>query len=251
MPLTLQEWHNRYMIQAQWTKTLRLYFFDLLQSLPSGRILEIGCGTGALLPDLGALSPAEVHGADISLERLRLAQASSPESLLTAADALQLPYQAGCFEICLAHYFLLWVADPERALQELKRVTRSGGYLVCFAEPDYGGRLDFPLEFASLRDHQVQALSRAGADPFLGRKLKHLFQSLGLAEVQSGVYDGSWNRQPTPAELESEWQVLAADLEGILSQAEIDQLKLRDLRAYQEGSRLAYVPTFYAWGKVP
>jgi len=250
MPLSLQDWHNRFVIQAQWTKTLRLYFFDLIKSLPADRILDLGCGTGALLPDLGALTPADVHGADISLEHLRLAQKECPEALLTAADAHYLPYPDDAFDICLTHYFLMWAANPEQALKELRRVAKNGGYLVCFAEPDYGGRLDFPTEFVKLRDYQISALLNAGADPRMGRKLKSLFHSLELGDIQCGVYDGSWSKKPSQAELNSEWQTLSADLEGILSRSEIEALRSHELKAYQAGSRLVYVPTFYAWGKV-
>jgi SAM-dependent methyltransferase len=250
MSLSLQDWHNRFLIQAQWTKTLRLYFFELLKTRPADRILDIGCGTGALLPDLGALTAAEIHGADISLEHLRLAQAECPECLLTAGDAHCLPYPEDAFDICLAHYFLMWASNPKTALKELKRVTKNGGYLVCFAEPDYGGRLDYPPEFISLRDYQISALLHAGADPRMGRKLKGLFHSLELGDVQCGVYEGRWDKNPSQSELDSEWQTLASDLGGILSQSEINQLKKHDLKARQAGSRLVYVPTFYAWGKV-
>ena len=86
MPLSLQDWHNRFLIQAHWTKALRLYFFDLLRTQSSDKILDMGCGTGSLLQDLQSLSPAEIYGADISLDHLQLAQAGSPESKLAGAD---------------------------------------------------------------------------------------------------------------------------------------------------------------------
>ena len=76
MPLTIQDWHNRFTIQAQWTKALRLYFFDLLKISEHEKVLDVGCGTGALLPDLEMLTPAVIYGVDISETHLHQAQKS-------------------------------------------------------------------------------------------------------------------------------------------------------------------------------
>ena len=250
MPLTLQDRQNRYLIQAQWTRALRLYFFELLNLQKMDRVLDMGCGTGALLPDLQALSPADIYGADILEDHLIVAKETCPECCLTGADVHHLPYQENIFDMVLSHYFLMWTGNPEKALNEMYRITRPGGYLVAFAEPDYGGRIDYPLEFIKLRDYQISGLLNAGADPKLGRKLPSLFREVGLVEIQTGVYEGGWGNQPSPEEIESEWQVLEEDLTGILSQVELQELKKLELSAWENGSRLIYVPTFYAWGKV-
>jgi ubiquinone/menaquinone biosynthesis C-methylase UbiE len=250
MPLSVQEWHNRYQIQAQWTRALRLYFFELLKSHTQDKILDIGCGTGALLPDLQALSPAEIYGADIDLDNLSHAQATSPDSHLSGADVFHLPFGDDLFNLVLCHYFLLWTGNPAAALKEMVRITADQGFIVAFAEPDYGGRIDYPLEFIQIREHQITSLITAGADPRMGRSLKGLFSGTGFSEIVCGVYDGAWHSPPSSCELESEWAVLEEDLSGILSQAEIAGLKKQDQAAREKGTRLIYVPTFYAWGKV-
>jgi len=250
MPLSLQDWHDRFTIQAKWTKALRLYFFDLFKTQPSDKILDMGCGTGSLLQDLESLSPAEIYGADISLDHLQIAHTGSPESRLAGANVHQLPFPANTFNIVLTHYFLMWIGDPLNALKEMTRVITNGGCLICFAEPDYGGRLDFPPEFISIKDHQIKGLTKAGADPIMGRKLKSLFHTTGLKDIQYGVYEGRWSTDPSPIEVESEWQMLKNDLKGIISSAELAELKKHDQSSREDGSRIIYVPTFYAWGKV-
>lgn len=250
MPLSLQDWHDRFTIQAQWTKALRLYFFDLFRTQSSDKILDMGCGTGSLLQDLQSLSPAEIYGADISLDHLQLALTESPESKLVGANVHQLPFPGNTFNIVLTHYFLMWTADPLSALREMTRVMKDGGYLICFAEPDYGGRLDFPPEFDSLKDYQINGLIKAGADPRMGSKLKSLFHSAGLDDIQYGVYEGRWSTDPSPREIESEWKMLENDLKGLMSSAELADLKKHDQLSRKKGSRMIYVPTFYAWGRV-
>jgi len=250
MSLTLQDWHNRFLIQAQWTKALRLYFFDLIRAHPSDRMLDMGCGTGALLQDLQALSPGEVFGSDISLEHLQLAQSENPEIKLTAADVHQLPYPDDTFEFILTHYFLMWVKDPSNALKEMSRVVKNGGYLVCFAEPDYGGRIDYPDDFKIIRENQISGLENAGADPRMGRKLRSLFHSMELIDIQSGIYEGLWNSETTLPETDSEWQMLENDLKDIITETDLAALKIQDQISRDNGSRIIHVPTFYTWGKV-
>ncbi|MCJ7734737.1 MAG: methyltransferase domain-containing protein [Anaerolineales bacterium] len=250
MPLSIQDWHNRFQIQAQWTKALRLYFFGLLKNERIEKILDIGCGTGVLIPDLQSLTPAEIYGADLKLDRLNLAKDNCPETTLLGADVHQLPFRDSSFDMILCHYFLLWVGNPGTALQEMRRVTKAGGYIVAFAEPDYGGRIDFPTDFYKIRDYQISGLLNAGADPKMGRKLKSLFTRGGFSAVVSGVYEGSWQDKQTQEDIDSEWMVLEEDLSGLLNEKELKALKKHDLVSRENGSRLIYVPTFYAWGVV-
>jgi len=250
MPLSLQDWHDRYQVQAQWTRALRAYFFDLLKTHPQERILDIGCGTGVLLPDLQVLSPAEIYGADINLDNINLSKRGSPETHLTNTDVFHLPFPDDSFDLVLCHFFLLWTGYPSRALKEMHRVTSKNGYVVAFAEPDYGGRIDYPPEFIKLRDYQITGLIEAGADPRMGRKLNSLFLAGGFTDIVCGVYEGSWQDPPTQEELESEWRVLQEDLSGILSKTEIAVLKKHEIKSIEKGTRLIYVPTFYCWGKV-
>jgi SAM-dependent methyltransferase len=251
MPLSIQDWHNRFVIQAQWTRALRLYFFDLINLDPADRILDIGCGTGALIPDLHALSPAEIYGGDVSLEHLQQAAQLAPDAGLIGADVHQLPFSDQTFDMVLSHYFLMWVGDTSQAIKQMIRIIKPGGYLVAFAEPDYGGRIDYPPEFILFRDYQIEGLLRVGADPRMGRKLPGLFHAAGLQEVQCGAYDGRWESSLSREDIESEWAVLEEDLKGILSAAEIRELKKHEQKSLKNGSRLIYVPTFYAWGRVP
>ncbi len=251
MPLSIQDRQNRFLIQAQWTRGLRLYFFKLLNIQQMGKILDMGCGTGALLPDLQSLSPADIFGSDILEEHLLVAQQTCPECYLNNADVHHLPYPNDIFDMVLSHYFLMWVGNPAKALEEMIRITKPGGYIVTFAEPDYGGRIDFPPEFTNMRDYQISGLLRAGADPMMGRKLQSLFLESGLADIQTGVYEGKWEQKPLQEEIESEWQMLEEDLTGSLSPAELNALKKLEEEAWENGSRLIYVPTFYSWGKVP
>ena len=159
-------WHRRYAQQANWTRELRSYIFERTGLRNAHHVLEAGCGTGAILSGLpeGPL----VYGLDIDHEALIECKRHAPRAVLTEGDALSLPYPDRAFDIVYSHFLLLWVRDPLRALREIKRVTRQGGFVIAFAEPDYLQRIDKPRELMQLGKWQTDALRRQGADPGLG-----------------------------------------------------------------------------------
>jgi SAM-dependent methyltransferase len=244
-----EDWRRRYQQQAGWTRQTRLYLANQLDFAHARRILDVGCGTGALFPDLLAGTAARLHGLDIDLESLRLARKHHPQPSLTCGDALRLPYPAGSFTITLCHFLLLWLPNPASALNEMVRVTHTGGYVCILAEPDYGGRIDYPPALEKVGILQAEALRDQGADPLIGRKLPALLSQSGLQDVQVALIGGHWSQPPHPDDLALEWAVLEEDLHGRLSNAALERYRQQDTAAWQRCERLLYIPTFYAWGQ--
>ena len=214
--------------------------------------LEVGCGTGVIADELRQWGGAAVFGIDLRRDFLSYALRTSPALSLSQADAFQLPFAAASFDCVFCHYFLLWLAHPEKVLQELRRVLRPGGVVLALAEPDYGGRIDFPTALAAVGRLQAQALRRQGADPEIGRRLASLFHAAGLVSVRSGVLGGQWGQPSAPGEPDDrEIQILAADLAGQISPDELNEYARQDAAAWQSGERILYIPTFYAWGFNP
>lgn len=181
-----------------------------------------------------------------------MAMRKNPEIYPILADTHYLPFSTASFDFVLSHFLFLWLADPLRALCEMKRLTRPGGAVLALAEPDYGGRIDHPPELQPLGDWQAEALRQQGADPFIGRKLSALFHTAGLRQVETGVLGGQWTQPPQAEEWQSEWNILDADLaQDLHHKADLEKLKQADWQAWQSGVRTLYVPTFYAWGRVP
>jgi len=211
----------------------------------------VGCGTGALHEELQQGLSLQVHGLDLDPLMLAEAARNYPRSIFSLGDAHALPYADSSFDIVLCHYLLLWVADPVQVLSEMRRVTRPGGALLALAEPDYGGRIDFPPDLDQLGRLQTRALRRQGAQPEMGRRLSALFTSLELEAVEVGVLGAQWRGPLLPAEQESEWAVIRSDLDDILPASQLRRLRQLDALTWQSGERVLYVPTFYAWGRAP
>jgi len=243
-------WHSRFTQQARWTHDLRKYLFEQVDILHTDRILEVGCGTGAILSELPGFSNAQTHGLDISHSRLLEARINASLSGYAQGDALFLPYPAITFDVTFCHFLLLWVKDPLQVLIEMHRVTCPGGFVLLMAEPDYTKRIDLPHELELLGFLQTQSLQDQGADPSIGSKLSILMKQAGFNLIETGLLKqdqpGLWD----PHSLDLEWAVLESDLQGLLSSEKMAYLKDIDLVARMAGERILYVPTHFAWGRV-
>ena len=246
MTLSPHDWHARFVQQANWTRDLRRHLYPQVKLTQSRRILEIGCGTGAILAELITETKGYVFGLDIDPGYLNLSITNAPLILPTCGDAHMLPYTTGTFDLTLCHFLLLWVDHPYQVLMEMARVTCPGGAVLALAEPDYGGRIDYPPTLEELGQWQIEGLRSQGADPLMGRQLAGLFTQVGLVDVETGVLGGQWQGPPSKEAWESEWTMLETDLQE--STEIIRKLRTTDAEAWARGERVLFVPTFYAVG---
>lgn len=240
-------WHERYVQQARWTYDLRAYLFDKAGLKHASRVLEVGCGTGAILSEID--SSASRHGLDLSRAALTEARFHAPNATLVHADALSLPYADYTFDITFCHFLLLWVRNPLTAVREMARVTRPQGHVLALAEPDYSQRVDRPESLALLGKWQADALRAQGADPSFGARLAETFARAGIEVIETGTIQRS-GKDASREEREKEWAVLEADLAASVSGEDIHKMKLLDEQAWERGERVLFVPTYFVWGRV-
>ncbi len=251
MSQTIHVWHQRFVQQTRWTQAIARHLFQRIQLDKSSLILEVGCGTGAVLQELLQLVRSRYFGLDINPDYLSYFSHQQPQSRLILGDAHYLPLGDASCDVCLCHFLLLWVKDPSSVVREMCRVTRTGGVVMAIAEPDYGGRIDYPSELSQLGKWQMESLRHQGANPTIGRKLRALLSNCGLADVEAGVLGGEWNSSFDPQEFNSEWETLQSDLANDpLKLAQMPPLKQMDLQSSAQGERILFTPTFYAWGTV-
>jgi SAM-dependent methyltransferase len=248
MELTTAQWHERYLKQADWTAPLREFIFNQININSAGSVLEVGCGTGAVLSNLP--NGLRSFGIDLQFETLEFATNSCLHSDYVCGDAFRLPLVDASFDITFCQYFLLWLKSPLYALQEMKRVTKQGGFVIAFAEPNHAGRIDYPAALHELGTLQSLSLERQGVNLMAGSQLSELFISAGLMDVVSGVMAFQKPASGLPAWFDSEWEMLEHDLAGSIDSGMLANYKAADKRAWKNGSRILWVPTFYSFGKV-
>lgn len=112
---------------------------EILRTLGTGRILDVGCGMGLLVRSLLAHG-VDAYGLDVSAAAVAHCNASAP-GRYRQGSILALPYPDGHFDAvvstdCMEH---LHEQDVPAALAELHRVTRRGLYLRLATTPDRDG----------------------------------------------------------------------------------------------------------------
>lgn len=132
-----------------------------LERIPSAdrfaRILDVGCGTGALLAPLAARFPsAALVGVDPSEPMLEVARCSRPAlaAALIAARAEALPFRDACFDLVVSTSAMHYFADHDAAAREISRVAVPGAMVVI---------TDWCRDYATVRAFELvmRALGRA------------------------------------------------------------------------------------------
>lgn len=140
-------------------------------------ILEIGTGTGALIPALAERAPAaRLVSVDLAHAMLLHARARQPAARLVEADVHRLPFAAGrAFDLVICHNSFPHFADRQAALAELRRVLRPGGGLLILH---------------NLGRERVNAIHSAAGGPIAhdwlppGDELARLLAATGWRDVQ-------------------------------------------------------------------
>lgn len=97
---------------------------------PESRILDVGCGTGVTLKQLTCVHHLSAVGIDASSRLLHQTRSMHPDLPLVRGFGEQLPFPDAFADGVLAECSLSTMNDPERALDEFRRVLKTGGKLV-------------------------------------------------------------------------------------------------------------------------
>jgi len=247
--ITTAEWHKRFMQQASWTKGLRKYLKEKIALGSNSRILEVGCGTCAVLSQFSD-TEIQSYGVDIDFNFIKYGQTNFDSLHLVQGDGFSLPYLANSFDLIYCHYLLLWVKDPIHIMQEFARVGKPGSKIIILAEPDYGGRIDYPPPLQELGEAQIRGLQLQGADPFIGRRIRELIISAGMIVLEHGVLNSQSVININQNFIDSEWQMLELDLSYHMTNHDIQHFKQIDLSAWMQGIRVLFIPIFYLLAEI-
>lgn len=145
-------------------------------------ILDIGCGTGALLRRLAGVYPlASLIGVDAAAGMIGQARAAGPDSRLLRfeeAQAEALPFPGGSFDVVVSTMSFHHWADQQRGLREVSRVLEPDGVFVL-TDVIVGPLLSRAL--ASTGDRVVTA-----------RRLESMLAGAALRRKRSAAVPGIW-----------------------------------------------------------
>jgi ubiquinone/menaquinone biosynthesis C-methylase UbiE len=168
---------SRLHFMDRWTRTALL---RAIGSQPPGAVIaDLGCSTGFLLEDLRRTRPdAHLIGVDLVDAGLRKAHLQVPSARLLAADACALPIADASVDAVVSANLLEHIPDDRRALAEIARVLRPGGY-AAFAVPAGPTTYDYYDRFLGherryRRGELAAKCTEAGLEPWIDAHLAAL-----------------------------------------------------------------------------
>jgi SAM-dependent methyltransferase len=133
------EAYERFM--GRWSRLVAPLLVDFADVPDSGRVLDIGSGTGSLaLAIAQRKGRARVLGIDRSKEYVAYANSRNPypgRASFQVGDAQHLEFPDASFDAALSLLVFNFIPDPRKALSEARRTTRPGGNIAA-AVWDYG-----------------------------------------------------------------------------------------------------------------
>jgi ubiquinone/menaquinone biosynthesis C-methylase UbiE len=177
-----------YQARAIWPQEAPL--FDRYDLPPDPAILDVGCGPGEICVRLSDRFPtATVTGVDLLESHLALARERYGDRRgrlrFETADAFSLPAADGSVDLAVARHVLQAVPDPARAVREMRRVLRPGGWIHVLAE-DYSMMHFHPVTGRNEEFWHDGAMAFAEAtrsDLRSGRKMFSILRAAGFADI--------------------------------------------------------------------
>jgi SAM-dependent methyltransferase len=152
------------------------------------RVLDVGCGPGALTAELvRQLGPDAVSAVDPSEPFVAAARQRNPGVDVQRACAEQLPFADEAFDAALAQLVVHFMADPVRGLREMARVTRKHGLVAACVWDHAGGRGPLGVFWQAALELDRDAEDESQLAGARAGHLAQLFRAAGLHEVEEGV----------------------------------------------------------------
>ena len=180
------ESYDRFM--GRFSRPLAPQMADLAGVRAGQRVVDVGCGPGALTRELVArVGASNVAAVDPSEPFVEAARDRNPGVDVRRASAEALPFEADTFDAAMAQLVVHVMSDPVAGLREMARVTRSGGVVAACVWDHAGGtgplgtfwRAAHDLD-PTVADESMLAGAREG-------HLVELSQAAGLTGIEATV----------------------------------------------------------------
>jgi SAM-dependent methyltransferase len=180
------EAYDRFM--GRYSLQLSPQLADLAGVRAGQRVLDVGCGPGALTAELVTrLGPASVAAVDPSEPFVAAARARNPGVNVLQASAEQLPFPDQAFDAALAQLVVHFMADPVAGVAEMARVTRRDGVVAACVWDHGGGQGPLSLFWQAAREIDPEVDDESQLAGARKGQLAELFEAAGLHEIQETV----------------------------------------------------------------
>lgn len=148
------------------------------------RVLDVGCGPGALTAELVRRTGAgRVHAVDPEPAFVAAVRAALPGVDARVGRAEELPHPDRGVDAALAQLVVPFLADPDRGLREMRRVTRPGGTVAACVWDHAGGTGPLAPFWAAVRDVDPAAVDERAVPGAAAGDLLRRVTAAGLGDA--------------------------------------------------------------------
>ncbi len=193
-------------MMGRWSQLAGVTFLDWLAAPKGLSWLDVGCGNGAFTEALTTrCAPSVVQGIDPSEAQIAYARTRDAAKLahFDTGDAQSLPSGEASFDVATMANVISFIPDPDKAVREMARVVRPGGWVATYMWDIPGGGLpQEPFRTAA------KALGLSVPPPITGSEvtqrdgLHALWERAGLEDIETRRIDV----QVTYTDFEDFWQ---------------------------------------------
>jgi SAM-dependent methyltransferase len=178
--------YDRFM--GRYSRLLAPQLADFAGVRSGQRVLDVGCGPGALTAELVArVGPSGVAAVDPSASFVAAARERYPGVEIVQASAERLPFPALTFDAALAQLVVHFMPDPNKGLTEMARVTRRGGVMAACVWDHAGDLGPLSLFWRPARELDPEVDDESELPGVREGHLVELFEVAGLREVAETV----------------------------------------------------------------
>lgn len=171
------DWDEKVDQELKWNADIRDRFYNKAILTQKRNLLEIGCGYGELLKEIGIKYRLKLYGIEKDPDKIRFANQNLTHNqikcILKQIDILNNEFDDEVFDVILTNFYFVWMDDLEPVFTEIYRLLKNKGILLMFNEPDYGGLIEFPN--TNLKKEIKNNIQKKGGDPKIARKLNQFF----------------------------------------------------------------------------
>jgi SAM-dependent methyltransferase len=197
-------------LMGRWSRLAGEIFLDWLDIPANVRWLDVGCGNGAFTAALIArCAPAEVIGIDPSEGQVSFARTrpGAKSAQFRIGDAEALPFGDDRFDVAVMALVITFLSDPGKAVSEMARVVRPGGWVGTYMWDVPGGGTPVHPIYVAMESLGMPSPRPPGAEVSRRDAMQALWKDAGLESIETQViripvmypdFDDFWDSNTVP-----------------------------------------------------